>query len=219
MKNILYFSMLLMILPHALQAKDASRDDVFYALGANVGRSLEFFALTPSELALVIEGLRDAATGQKLRVDPQAHRQEINALAKERQAAASKKQKEASKAFLAEAAKEQGATQYPSGLITISEKEGKGASPSATSRVKVHYKGTLIDGTEFDSSYSRGEPASFALNQVIKCWTEGLQKMKVGGKAKLICPSDIAYGDQGRPPTIPGGATLVFEVELLDILK
>ena len=83
--------------------------------------------------------------------------------------------------------------------------------------MKVHYKGTLIDGTEFDSSYKRGQPAEFPLNGVIPCWTEGVQKMKVGGKAKLVCPSDIAYGDRGAPPKIPPGATLVFEVELLDV--
>jgi FKBP-type peptidyl-prolyl cis-trans isomerase FkpA len=87
----------------------------------------------------------------------------------------------------------------------------------ATSNVKVNYKGTFIDGTEFDSSAKNGQPAEFPLNQVIACWTEGVQKMKVGGKAQLVCPSDIAYGDQGRPPQIPGGATLVFEVELLEV--
>jgi FKBP-type peptidyl-prolyl cis-trans isomerase FkpA len=95
-------------------------------------------------------------------------------------------------------------------------KAGAGASPAATDTVKVNYKGTLVNGTEFDSSYSRKAPAQFALNGVIRCWTEGLQKMKVGGKAVLTCPSDLAYGDRGHPP-IPGGATLIFDVELLDI--
>ena len=96
---------------------------------------------------------------------------------------------------------------------------GKGASPSATDTVKVHYRGTLTDGKEFDSSIARGEPVEFKLNEVIPCWTEGVQTMKVGEKAQLVCPSDIAYRDQGRPPVIPGGATLVFEVELLGIKK
>jgi FKBP-type peptidyl-prolyl cis-trans isomerase FkpA len=93
---------------------------------------------------------------------------------------------------------------------------GTGASPKATDTVKVHYRGALVDGTEFDSSYKRNEPTQFALNGVIPCWTEGVQRMKVGGKATLICPSNLAYGDQGRP-SIPGGATLVFQIELLEI--
>jgi FKBP-type peptidyl-prolyl cis-trans isomerase FkpA len=95
-------------------------------------------------------------------------------------------------------------------------KPGTGPHPKPTDTVKVHYRGTLVDGTEFDSSYKRNEPAQFALNGVIKCWTEGVQRMQVGGKAQLVCPSDLAYGDQGRP-SIPGGAALIFEIELLDI--
>jgi FKBP-type peptidyl-prolyl cis-trans isomerase FkpA len=96
-------------------------------------------------------------------------------------------------------------------------KPGTGASPKATDTVKVHYRGTLTNGTEFDSSYKRNEPTSFPLNRVIACWTEGVQKMKVAGKARLVCPSSIAYGDRGSPPSIPGGATLVFEIELLEV--
>ena len=105
----------------------------------------------------------------------------------------------------------------PSGLVYQSIKEGSGASPAASDTVKVHYRGTLQDGKEFDSSYKRGEPIEFPLSGVIPCWTEGVQKMKVGGKAQLVCPAKTAYGDQGSPPTIPPGATLVFEVELLGI--
>jgi FKBP-type peptidyl-prolyl cis-trans isomerase FkpA/FKBP-type peptidyl-prolyl cis-trans isomerase FklB len=98
-------------------------------------------------------------------------------------------------------------------------KEGKGASPKETDTVKVHYHGTLTDGTVFDSSVQRGEPATFPLAQVIPCWTEGVQRVKVGGKSRLICPANLAYGDRGAPPKIKPGATLVFEVELLDIVK
>jgi FKBP-type peptidyl-prolyl cis-trans isomerase FkpA len=107
----------------------------------------------------------------------------------------------------------------PSGLVYTELTPGTGPSPKATDRVTVHYRGTLTDGKEFDSSYKRNQPATFPLNGVIKCWTEGVQKMKVGGKAKLVCPSAIAYGPQGRPPIIPPDATLVFEVELIGIEK
>jgi FKBP-type peptidyl-prolyl cis-trans isomerase FkpA len=127
--------------------------------------------------------------------------------------------KEKGKAFLEAAAKEPGVQAQASGLLYTEVKKGDGPSPQPTDQVKVHYRGTLTDGTEFDSSYKRNEPATFPLNGVIKCWTEGVGKMAVGGKAKLVCPSDIAYGDSGRPPVIPPGATLVFEVELLEIVK
>jgi len=107
-----------------------------------------------------------------------------------------------------------------SGLIYQELKPGTGPSPTASDKVKVNYRGTLTDGKEFDSSYSRGQPAEFPLNRVIPCWTEGVQKMKVGGKAKLTCPSKIAYGDRGTPGgPIPPGATLIFEIELLGIEK
>jgi FKBP-type peptidyl-prolyl cis-trans isomerase FkpA len=122
-----------------------------------------------------------------------------------------------SSVFLEKAAAEPGAIKTPSGLVYREITPGSGPSPSASDIVTVHYRGTLIDGTEFDSSYKRNQPAQFPLNQVIPCWTEGVQRMKVGGKSQLVCPSGIAYGDQGRPPTIPGGATLIFEIELLGI--
>jgi FKBP-type peptidyl-prolyl cis-trans isomerase FkpA len=120
-------------------------------------------------------------------------------------------------AFLEKAASEPGATKMPSGLVYRELKPGTGASPSATDTVTVQYRGTLTDGTEFDSSYKTNEPAKLPLNRVIPCWTEGVQKMKVGGKSKLTCPASIAYGPAGSPPVIPGGATLVFEIELLGI--
>jgi FKBP-type peptidyl-prolyl cis-trans isomerase FkpA len=118
----------------------------------------------------------------------------------------------------AKAAKEPGAEVSASGLVFRSLKEGTGASPQASDKVRVHYRGTFPDGKEFDSSYSRGQPAEFPLDRVIKCWTEGVQRLKVGGKAKLTCPSAIAYGERGAGGVIPPGATLQFEVELLGIV-
>ncbi len=120
-------------------------------------------------------------------------------------------------ATLTTAAKEAGAVVTPTGLVYRATKEGAGASPAASDRVKVHYRGTFPDGREFDSSFKRGEPIEFPLNGVIPCWSEGVQKMKVGGKAKLTCPSAIAYGSRGAGGVIPPNATLVFEVELLGI--
>ena len=120
---------------------------------------------------------------------------------------------------LAAAAKEAGAVVTPSGLVYRSLKDGSGASPTAADTVKVHYRGTVPDGREFDSSYKRNEAAQFPLGGVIPCWTEGVQKMKVGGKARLTCPAAIAYGSRGAGGSIPPNATLHFEVELLDIAK
>ena len=118
---------------------------------------------------------------------------------------------------IAKAAAEKGAIKTDSGMVYQSLTEGKGASPKATDIVRVHYKGTFPDGKEFDSSHKRGQPTEFPLNRVIKCWTEGVQRMKVGGKAKLTCPPSLAYGEKGAGGVIPPNATLQFEVELISI--
>jgi FKBP-type peptidyl-prolyl cis-trans isomerase FkpA len=123
----------------------------------------------------------------------------------------------AQNAVLDAAAKEAGAVVTKTGLVYRSLKDGTGANPGAADTVKVHYKGTFPDGKEFDSSYSRGTPIEFPLGRVIPCWTEGVQRMKVGGKAKLTCPSQIAYGERGAGGVIPPNATLLFEVELLGV--
>ena len=202
------------------QNLQSEQDKTFYALGLAIGGqvkdSVQVFKLTPAELTIVLSGLNDSLTGKQAKVDLNTYGPKIQAIATERTAQASTAEKQAAGAFIAERAKEPGAQRSASGVIYIPIKEGAGASPTATSTVKVHYHGTLRDGTVFDSSVQRGQPISFPLNGVIPCWTEGVQKMKVGGKAKLVCPSDTAYGDQGSGP-IPGGATLVFEVELLAI--
>jgi FKBP-type peptidyl-prolyl cis-trans isomerase len=142
----------------------------------------------------------------------------IETLAKSRRAAASAEESKASEAFLATAAAAAGAQKLDSGLVYLEVAPGTGDSPKDTDTVKVHYHGTLRDGTVFDSSVERGTPAQFPLNRVIPCWTEGVQKMKVGGKGRLTCPASIAYGDRGAPPKIKPGAALAFEVELLEIL-
>jgi FKBP-type peptidyl-prolyl cis-trans isomerase FkpA len=143
-------------------------------------------------------------------------RPKIQALVAARQSAQAANEKQKGQEFVAKALAE-GGTKTDNGAVYQILREGTGPMPTATDTVSVHYTGTLTNGTVFDSSVQRGTPATFPLNGVIPCWTEGLQKLKVGGKMKLNCPSDIAYGDRGRPPQIPGGATLVFEVELLEI--
>ncbi|UCD67163.1 MAG: FKBP-type peptidyl-prolyl cis-trans isomerase, partial [Betaproteobacteria bacterium] len=150
-------------------------------------------------------------------VDMQTYGPKINELAQQRVAVVAKQQTEESKALLDKAAGEPGAVTTKSGAIVVPLKEGTGPNPRAEDTVKVHYHGTLIDGTVFDSSVDRGVPATFPLANVIKCWTEGVQEIKVGGKARLVCPADIAYGNRGAPPKIGPGATLIFEVELLEI--
>lgn len=191
----------------------------FYALGFTTGERMSVFAMTPAEQALVAKGMSDALSGQKAPFEnPMSMMPKISELARNRQKARSEAEATKGKEFADKAAQEPGAEKTSSGLIYKETAAGTGAMPTATDRVKVHYKGTLIDGTEFDSSYSRNEPATFQLNGVISCWTEGVQKMKAGGKARLVCPASIAYGERGSPPKIPGGSTLIFEVELIEVL-
>lgn len=215
MRFILYL-LPAVLLAQAPAPKPMSEDDkVIYSLGLSIYRSLGQFDLSPAELEVVKQALTDAAA-KKPAVDLETYGPKIDAFAGERSARVAGREKAASSAFLAKAAAEPGAVKTESGLIYKELKAGTGDNPQSTSTVKVNYRGTLTNGTEFDSSYKRNEPAEFPLNGVIRCWTEGVQRMKVGGKSQLVCPSDLAYGDQGRP-SIPGGATLVFEIELLSI--
>ncbi len=190
-----------------------------YALGLSIGRSISVFDMTQEELEYVKAGMSAQVKGEKPAVELETYGPKLQELARTRSTRKAEAEKEKAKKFLEEAAKESGAVKTESGLVYKELTAGTGPAPKETDIVKVHYKGTLTDGTEFDSSHKRGEPTQFPLQGVIKCWTEGVQKMKVGGKAKLTCPSDIAYGDRGAPPNIPGGAALVFEVELLEIVK
>lgn len=196
---------------------ETDEQQTLYGIGVMMAQNLGQLALSDAELDQVIAGLRDAASGAEVKVDLQSIAPKVQAFAQSRAMKAAETEKAAAQAFADEMAGQAGAERTESGMVYIELAAGDGASPGATDKVKVHYHGTLRDGSVFDSSVDRGQPIDFGLNQVIPCWTEGLQKMKVGGKAKLVCPSDIAYGDGGRPPKIPGGATLVFEVELLGI--
>lgn len=202
-------------------AADPANDEqkTLYALGLAISQSLEPFTLNENELEFVKAGLADGVLKHTQKVDLQTFGPKIQELQQRRASALAEVEKKAGASFLAKASAEPGAKKTESGAIITTIKEGKGAAPKATDTVKVHYHGTLIDGTVFDSSVKRGEPATFPLNQVIKCWTEAVQLIKVGGKSRLVCPSAIAYGDRGSPPVIKPGATLIFEVELLDIVK
>ena len=200
----------------AQPALETDEQKTLYALGVALGDNIRQFELTAEELAAVTAGVNDAALGNEFKVDMAVYGPRIQALAEERIAARAEGEKEASEEFVFEMAQEQGAERSASGMVYIPVTPGTGESPTAADTVSVHYHGTLRDGTVFDSSVERGEPVSFPLDGVISCWTEGVQKMRVGGKAKLVCPSDTAYGDTGQGP-IPGGAALVFEVELLAI--
>ena len=197
---------------------ETEEQKTLYALGVWLSNRVAQLHLQESELPYVAAGLADGVAGRGTQVDLKVYGPKIDEMAKSRAEAVAGPEKRAGAAFVEKMAAEAGAVKKPSGLVYIEEKAGTGEVPKATDRVKVHYHGTLIDGSVFDSSVNRGTPSEFLLNQVIPCWTEGLQLMKVGGKAKLVCPSDIAYGDAGNARIKPG-ATLVFEVQLLDIVK
>lgn len=201
----------------AAQTFKTEDEKTLYTLGVMLGKNLSTLNISKAELEVIKKGITDGATDAKPQVSLDEYRPKIDALQRARASVKAEAEKKKAQPFMAKAAAEKGAVKTASGLIYVELKPGTGPSPKESDTVKVHYRGTLIDGTEFDSSYKRNEPAEFKLGGVIPCWTEGLQKMKVGGKSKLVCPSSIAYQDQGRPPTIPGGATLVFEVELLDV--
>jgi len=214
-------SAFLLIASAGARGADLATDEqkAMYAIGVAISQSLKDISPNEAELEIIKSGITDGTLNRPLKLDPKSVAPKVQQLVQARAGVAAEKEKKAGAAFLAKAAAEPGAKKTASGAIVTTLKEGKGPSPKATDTVKVHYHGTLVDGTVFDSSVQRGQPAAFPLSNVIKCWTEGVQEIKVGGKSRLVCPANIAYGDRGSPPTIKPGATLVFEVELLEIVK
>ena len=196
-KNALFAIALTLVAANAAAAGMTEHQKVLYAVGQVLADQVGVFALTPEELKSVQQGLHDGVTGAKSAVDMTVYGPKIKPLADERAAAAAKKSASQGEALVARAAAEQGAEQGAGGIIYRPLRAGSGASPKADDTVTVNYRGTLPDGKEFDSSYKRGQPVDLPLGGVIKCWSTGLQMMKVGGKAKLTCPPQTAYGDHG----------------------
>lgn len=188
-----------------------------YAIGMILFRQLSVFNLTPAELEMVKQGLMDAGSGKNSAVEVSAYNDKVKEFYLARRQAEGKKLADINKGFIDKAAAEKGAVKTGSGLVYLSLKDGSGAGPSPTATVKVNYRGMFPDGREFATSYKRGEPVELKMDGVIKCWNEGLQKMMPGGKAKLVCPPDLAYGVAGAGDFILPNATLVFEVELLEV--
>jgi len=204
---------------------ESEKEKVSYSIGYQFGSNLKRQSIDV-DLETLRQGVTDALAGSNMRMTIDEQRQVMTAYSqkhvKEREAkqkGAAKKNKDIGKRFLSANKGNPGVVTLKSGLQYKVIREGKGPKPSRTDTVKTHYKGTLIDGTVFDSSYARGKPASFPVDGVISGWTEALQLMTVGSKWALYIPSDLAYGDKGAGDRIEPGATLLFEVELLEIIK
>jgi FKBP-type peptidyl-prolyl cis-trans isomerase FkpA/FKBP-type peptidyl-prolyl cis-trans isomerase FklB len=200
-------------------AKSMSEDDkTLYALGWLLSRNIDSFQLSSAEVKTMELGLNDGLNHRSPSVDLDAYSPKVQALQRTRLAMLEQREKQAGQAYLEAAAATPGAQKTPTGIVYIPLTAGTGASPERTDRVIVNYEGKLINGTVFDSSIKRGQPGTFSLSAVIPCWTEALQLMKVGGKSRFVCPAILAYGERGAPPVVNPGATLVFEVELLEIV-
>ena len=193
-------------------------DKAFYTIGYSFGKQLKELNISEHEFKAVMKGASASINNKQAEVDLKTSSEHIAKMAKIRAESSSHSEKERGKTFIADYLKKNpNAKQTASGLVYEMLKEGTGKKPGATDTVEVHYHGTLTNGTVFDSSVERKQTISFPLNRVIRGWTEGLQLVKEGGKIKLVIPSDLAYGDRGAPPSIPGGATLIFEVELFKV--
>lgn len=227
MKKAIVLLMGVLLLSSCNQGKDPAKtklktedDKTFYAMGFMLGSNLARLKLTDAELSSLYKGLVTSAKGKKSEVEMQIYQPKIQSMFKERMQKVAEQQKSGGKKYLEDYLKKnKNAKKTESGLVYEVLKEGTGAKPKATDTVEVHYHGTLTNGEVFDSSVDRKKKISFPLNRVIKGWTEGLQLIGEGGKVRLVIPPELGYGDTGAPPKIPGGATLVFEVELFQIMK
>lgn len=215
--------------PAPKEAYKTDDERAIYTIGFLMGRNLTPFDMTPAEVKVVQAGLADSVLNKQPQVDVRFYQPRVNEILSQRLEAANQRkekamasvaapEKEKGRVFTENWVKENKPRAIPGGGWYLETKAGTGPIPSKTAVIKAHYRGTTVDGEEFDSSYKRGEPTEFGLDGVIACWTHGISMMKVGGKAKLVCPSDVAYKDPGRPGIKPG-ATLIFEVELAEIVK
>jgi FKBP-type peptidyl-prolyl cis-trans isomerase FkpA len=192
-------------------------DRTLHALGLTIAKYLDHYELSPDELERVLDGVRAGRRNQgAVKLEDWTPR--VGTLEVARLAARAEARRREDAARVAPITSAPGARRLPSGVVVVSTREGAGPAPAATDFVEIEFRGTLADGTEIDSTAARGRPMRLPLDRALPCWSEGIPLMKVGGKARLVCPSESAYGDRGNPP-IPGGATLVYDVELLSIGK
>lgn len=218
MRRVIFTALLTLLALPAFAAEEPKTEEqkTLYTVGLMTARQLDVFNLTPEEFEFVKQGITDATLGKKPLVTLDAYRKKALELGVARRDAQGKKLIEAAKEFTEKAAKEKGAVKTASGAVYQPISEGSGPSPKADDKIKVNYRVSLVDGRELESSYTRGQASEFEMNKGIKCWTEGMQLMKQGGKARLICPPETAYGDKPTGVT-PANATLIFDVQLLEV--
>lgn len=193
-------------------------DKVFYYLGTALSANLLPLGLTDAELAMVQRGLRESLNGTAVELDADKYGQQLNAIAQERMSATAVREEASARDYMQKMASEPGAVTTETGIVILVLEEGSGGSPTPDSTVTAHYHGTLRDGTVFDSSVTRGKPFTSSLSRVIPCWREAIPTMKEGGKSRITCPPELAYGERGSG-AIPGGSALTFEVELIEVVE
>ena len=194
------------------------RDRVLYAIGVRAAKELHAYALQPAEIDLVQRGMRDALLEREILVNESAYDTKLNNFRYVRQPVAVAREEKAAEAFLARVAAEEGALVTEAGFVMFELRRGSGPQPRGDSVVRVHFHGRLRDGTVWDSSVDRGQPRQVQLSRMFPCWRAGLRRMRVGGRSRIVCPAELAFGSEGTP-RVPGGAAVDFEVELLAIVR